>query len=103
MRKNVFIYHTNGNVEKLFVECPEVGTSTNLDNVLIGNHYAVRISIDDWEEDYELVAMYRRDDVVAIYADGKCVWHNDLYIKYDVPQDVDLNNCIIYDTEKFPF
>lgn len=80
MKANVFVYRTNGNVEKFFVNYPEVGICNQSNEVGIFNHCSHRIAVDDYDEWYEDIAIYWVTEVAAIYANGKCVWHNPAYI-----------------------
>ena len=81
MKANIFVYRTNGSVEKFFVNYPEVGMYNQSNEVGIFNHCSYRIAVDDYDERYEEVVLYWTTEVACIYADNKCVWHNPAYIK----------------------
>lgn len=92
MKANVFVYLTNGNVVRFNVECPEVGMCNQINQVGIFDHKAYRIAIDDYDEWYEDIAIYSTTEVVCIYVNNKCIWHNPKYIKASTPVHTTYNN-----------
>lgn len=80
MKTNVLAYLTNGNVVRLCVQFPEVGLCNNGTQIGIFAHYCYRCAVDDWDDWYEDVAIYPTTEVACIYANGKCVWYNPMYI-----------------------
>lgn len=81
MKANVCVYRTNGEVEKMFVANPAVATCNHGHEVGIFDHCGYRCAIDDYDEWYEDVAIYYTTDIMAIYANDKCEWYNQAYIK----------------------
>lgn len=81
MKANVFVYLTNGNVVRMYVQHPEAGPCNNGVQIGIFAHYCYRCAVDDWDDWYEDIAIYPITEVACIYANGKCVWHNPAYIK----------------------
>ena len=80
MKANVFVYLTNGNVVRLYVQHPEVGYCNNGIHVGIFNHCCLRCAIDDYDEWYEDIAIYSPIEIACVYANDKCVWYNSAYI-----------------------
>lgn len=78
-KENVYIYFTNGNVEKMFVRCPEVGMCNASNQVGVFDHQGYCYG-DDCDEWYEDIAIYWITEIAAIYVDNKCCWHNEMYI-----------------------
>ena len=79
MKTNVLAYLSNGNVVRMYVQHPEVGPCENGTHVGIFDHCSY-VNGDDYDDWYEEVVLYWTTEVACIYADGKCVWYNPMYI-----------------------
>ena len=50
MKANVFVYLTNGNVVRMYVQHPEAGPCENDTHVGIFDHCCYRCAVDDWDD-----------------------------------------------------
>lgn len=81
MKANVLAYLTNGNVVRMHVQHPEVGSCENGTHVGIFDHLCWQYAPDEYDDWYEEVVLYWTTEVACIYVDNKCAWHNPAYIK----------------------
>ena len=92
MKANVFVYLTNGNVVRMCVQHPAVGSCENGNKVGIFDHLSYRCAVDDYDDWYEDVAIYLITEVACIYVNNKCAWYNPKYIKASTPVHTTYNN-----------
>lgn len=79
-KDNVLVYMTNGNIKRYYVACPAVGTLNQGNQLILADHCGYQVAVDDYEEWYEDVDIFWATEVIAIYCNNKCEWHNPNYI-----------------------